>query len=202
MRKYFIAHLLSGAAKSYHETLSRELSAKFKTVYLSDRVPPHITLKAPFTADESEIEEVERVVKALARAEHAPPLRIEGFGRFGFRTIYLDIKKSPEAVAFMRRAIATLNANLPFLPRPPLEGNKLHTSVARFLTRRQSRRVWRHLGLTETPHFEVSLDTLALLEKDEKEWRVRTLVNLRPAEEEAGFSSFSSPSLGGEGVFA
>lgn len=176
--KYFIAHLLSGDAKQYHAGLTRDLTSKYLVVPLHDRIPPHITIKPPFETDESGIKEVERVLRSFAGNEHSIPLVIDGFGRFGFRTVYMDVYKSVEAVSLVRRLIHTLNTNISWMPAYPLEGNKLHASVARFLNRKQFRRIWRGLRLLR-PRFESTLDTIVILKKEEGMWKVMASVPLR-----------------------
>jgi hypothetical protein len=190
MLKYLIAHLLSGDAKRFHLALARELSVRYHTRPLYERIPPHVTVKPPFETDEAGIAEVERVLRALAVHERAPRLAFSGFGRFGFRTVYMDIVKSADAVSFARRAIKTLNENIAWMPRFPLEGNKLHASVARFLTRRQSGRIWRHLKTMGKPAFESSLDNLAILKKDGKSWTLHALVALPAVREEGAIGYF------------
>ncbi len=176
--KYLIAHLLSGDARAFHERITRELARRYHTLPLSERIPPHITVKPPFEADNERIKEVERILRAFAKGERAAPLTLSGFGHFGFRTIYVDVSKSPEAVALARRTLKILNGNAEWIPKNPLEGNKLHTSIARFLTRRQSRHIQRYLGVIESPRFETFFDNLAILKKDGPGWELHTLIPL------------------------
>ncbi|MES2014632.1 MAG: 2'-5' RNA ligase family protein [Patescibacteria group bacterium] len=188
--RYFVAHLLSGDAKNYHENLTRELASKYRIIPLHERMPPHLTIKPPFETDDAGIAEVERTLRAFLHHERAVALTIQGFGRFGFRTIYMDVHKSTEAVSFVRRAIEVLNTHIPWMPAYPLEGNKLHASVARFLNRRQFRRIWRELR-TLRPQFETLLDTIVILKKEDRVWRIHATVPLRPLNERTG-SSFST----------
>jgi hypothetical protein len=188
--KYLVAHLLSGDAKRFHLALARELSVRYRTLPLFERIPPHVTVKPPFETDEAGIAEVERVLRAIAVHERAPRLSFSGFGKFGFRTVYMDIVKSPDAVSLARRVVKTLNENIPWMPRFPLEGNKLHASVARFLTRRQSGRIWRHLKTMGRPAFDSSLDNIAILKKDGKSWTVHALIALPAAREEGAIGYF------------
>ncbi len=184
MQKYFIAHLVGGRAKTYHEALTRELTKRFHTVPLHERVEPHVTVKIPFETDEAGIADVERVLRSFIRNERAVPISFSGFGRFGFRTVYLDIEKNREAVSLVRRAITVLHENIPWMPRINHEGNKLHASVARFLSRRQFRRIWRELAHLH-PRFESALDNVAILRKEGKTWIVHTLIPIRPQEDDA-----------------
>ncbi|MDE2079134.1 MAG: 2'-5' RNA ligase family protein [Patescibacteria group bacterium] len=189
--KYFIAHLLSGDAAAFHEGVTRELSARFGTFPLHERVPPHLTVKTPFETDEHGILEIERILRAFATHERAESFMFRGFGKFGFRTAYLDVPRGAPAVSLVRRLLTTLAVNAPWLPRNPREGNKLHASVARFMTRRQSRHVWRHFKGVR-PVFFLSLDNLAILEKNGRAWRVRALIPL-PAERGDEYAGFAIP---------
>ncbi|MBX9765409.1 2'-5' RNA ligase family protein [Patescibacteria group bacterium] len=193
--KYFVAHLLSGDVKTYHERLTRDIAYRYGVYPLHERVLPHITVKAPFECDEEGIKEVERVLRSFAHSETSAPYTIKGFGRFGFRTAYLDVYKSPEAVALLRRAIRTVNDNVSWIPRAPLEGNKLHASVARFMTRKQSRRVDRYLR-AQHAFFRERLDNFAILKKEGKKWMVETIIALRaPAPLFTGSQFDESPVL-------
>ena len=173
--KYFVAHLLSGEARAYHERLTRELAFRYQIFPLHEKVTPHITVKPPFETDEEGIAEVERVLRACAHNERAAPLSIKGFGHFGFRTIYLDTQKNPEAVSLVRSVVRALNENISWMPRFVHEGNKLHASVARFMDRVQYRRVTRYLA-KETPTFKVEFDNLAILRKNGKTWEVISVI--------------------------
>ncbi len=146
---------------------------------MHERIPAHVTIKPPFEAGEERIADIERILRAFASAESAAPLVFRGFGRFGFRTVYLDVQKSPQAVSLVRRVVKTLNENAAWLPQSPLEGNKLHASVARFLSRHQSRHIWRFLKECSYPHFESTLDNIAILKKDGRGWEVHALIPLR-----------------------
>ncbi len=173
--KYFVAYLLSGEAKTYHERLTRALAARYKIFPLHQKVTPHITIKPPFETDEEGIEEVERVLRAFAHNENAVPLSIRGFGHFGFKTAYLDTQKSSEATMLMRRAVKALNDNISWMPQYPHEGKKLHASVARFMDRVQARRVARYLA-KENASFDVGFDNIAILRKKEKAWEVISVI--------------------------
>jgi len=173
--KYFIAHLLSGDAKTYHERVTRELSARFRIVPLHERVPPHLTIKIPFEATDEQIKDVEKVLRSFARMHRPHPFSMKGFGHFGFRTIYMDVPKG-DVVFTARKCLATLRTNAPWLPPAPLEGNKLHASVARFLSRRQFKRIWRVLTVANEPCFETSFDNISILRKDDSRWVVASRI--------------------------
>lgn len=175
--KYFVAHLLTGDARHYHERLTRELSDRFRIAPLHARVPPHVTIKIPFEADAEEIRHIERTLRAFAGTRTATELILKGFGHFGFRTIYLDAYKSADSVTLVRECLRSLREGVPWLPFGPLEGNKLHASVARFLSRGQFKRVWKLLDGVH-PHFPSSLDNIAIMKKEGPRWVVHTTITL------------------------
>ncbi|OGG43124.1 hypothetical protein A2841_03235 [Candidatus Kaiserbacteria bacterium RIFCSPHIGHO2_01_FULL_48_10] len=184
--KYFIAHLLSGDAKRYHEALTSELARHFHIEPLSRRVPPHLTFKVPFEAESSLLTDVERVIRETVRSRPAPTLFLKGFGHFGYRTIYLNVEKSPEAVALARELVLHLVSHVPWLPKAAHDGKKLHASVARFLERQTFHRLWRLLK-NHQPHFMTNLDNVAILKQEDGVWKLHTLIPVGE-EREHGFS--------------
>ena len=168
--KYFVAHLLSGDAYQYHLALTQELTDRFHIAPLHERVDPHITIKN-FEANEYEIGQVEAVLARIAQEAEPMSFTLEGFGRFGYKTLFLDVQKSRAATVFARECIAELNA-LPWMKPLRHEGEKLHSSVARYLRYRQSKKIWRLLGKRSTPRFKTTLDSLTILKKPGKRWEV------------------------------
>ncbi len=174
--KYFVAHLLSGDVERYYEALSREISRRFQTLPLHERVPAHITLKPPFETDEDGVQSVERALRSFARTIDPIPLTINGFGKFGFRTIYLNVNNE-EAIECVRKSVSFMNTHFPWMPHPIHEGNKPHISVARFLDRTESRHIWRQLKDSRV-RFSTYIDNVAILRKEERKWRLHTLIPL------------------------
>ncbi len=175
--RYFIAHLVPSDVKRYHERLVRSLHRTHKIRLPKRHSPPHITVKPPFECGLMGIVEVEKALRSYTRLHTAPRYTLSGFGKFGFKTIYLDAIKSPQAVSFVRGLVTYLNHEVPWLPRASMEGNKLHTSVARHLDRKTSSRVWRALKHLE-PRFECTMDTVAVLKMVGSSWTVRTLLKV------------------------
>lgn len=178
--KYSVVHLLSGDAARYHRTLTGELSARFKIAPLHERVAPHITAKPPFEANDYEIQQVEECLRKFTASRSSEALALKGFGRFGFKTAYLNVVKSRRAVELVRECISSLN-KLSWMSPIDREGHKLHTSVARYMNYRQFRRVWRFLR-TKRPCFATHLDSLAILKKERtnRAWTVYREFELAP----------------------
>lgn len=173
--KYFIAHLLTGDAKRYHARIVRALKDTHRIPLPKRNSPPHITIKPPFECGLMGIVEVERELRAFARAHSAPRYTLKGFGRFGFKTMYWDMAPRSEAITFVRSLIRHLNAEVRWLPRAPLEGRKLHASIARHLDRKTAARVWRTVK-QYSPEYRGSLDTVCVMKKVKDRWVVRTII--------------------------
>lgn len=123
------------------------------------------------------IVKVEKALRSFVRLQTAPEYLVRGFGRFGFKTIYLDVVQSPDAVRLIRDCVAHLNRTVPWLPRAPMEGNKPHLSVARHLDRKTSAKIWKELKHT-SPECAGRIDSIAVLKYEKKKWVVRTVIRV------------------------
>mgnify|MGYP000495302817 CR=1 FL=1 len=177
--KYFVAHLLSGEIRQYHLSLTQELATRFNVAPLHKRVDPHITIKN-FEANEFELAQVEHVLARITADTDPIPLTIEGFGKFGYKTFFLDVQKSRDALMFARHCVYELN-RLRWISVGRHEGEKLHASVARYLRARQSRRIWRLLKRKETPHFKTRLDSITIFKKPGTRWEAHRTFHLHTA---------------------
>lgn len=175
--RYFVAHLVSGKAKRYQERLVRVLQHTHKTKVPKRHSPPHITMKPPFECGLMGIVQVEKAIRAYARLNTAPHYTLRGFGRFGFKTIYLEVHRSRAAVSFVRGLVRYLNQEVPWLPRARAEGNTLHLSVARHLDRKTSAKIWRAVKDLK-PEFSGRMDTIVVLKQVKERWVVRTTIRV------------------------
>lgn len=172
-----MAHLVEGPAKRYRDRVTRELHRRYKITSPKLSLPAHLTLKPPFECGLMGIVEVEKALRSFARAQTAPMYHVKGFGRFGFKTIYLDVVKSPDATKFLRDLVRFVNAEVSWLPRTSVEGNKLHLSVARHLDRKTSAKIWKELSRV-TVSGVGRMDTISVLKYEKKKWKVRTTIRI------------------------
>ncbi len=138
-----------------------------------------MSLKIPFETDDTHIREIETILADFCLYTSAPTLHISGFGRFGSRTAYLDVMHTHDALAFVHACIGTLTTHASWLTRPMLRGHKLHASVARFMGRRQSQRVWSYLHKRK-PRFKTTLDNVTILKRGARGWEVHRTFSLEP----------------------
>ena len=177
--RYLLAYLLDGEVAHYHHTLTMYLADRYHLQPIHTRLGPHVTIKIPFEANAYEAEQLKARLETFAYNHPPQHLTFDGFGRFGFKTAYLDVVKSNASVETVRRCIGDLN-EFPWMQQVTHEGNKLHASVARFMTYKKFRRVWRHLK-TERVHFKTTVHALTLLKKgNERMWHTEETFSFNP----------------------
>src|SRR4051812_2306580 len=110
--KYMIAHMVRKEAGHYLKNLSDELSDIFYLDRLSEKIQPHLTLKAAFEASESSIEKLEYLLKDFCASHQPAPITFSGFGHFNRRVVYVDAAPSYEA----RKLLSELDRSLRSLP--------------------------------------------------------------------------------------
>ena len=172
--KYFVGYLIQGIAAEYYAAITQELSARFGIQNLAAKLPPHITFKAPFEADD--ITPFKEKLAAICEREAAMKLTLHGFGRFDAlgRVIFLEVENDSELMRVAEEIASELESfggDKKQLPRPL----RLHASVARFLTPGQSEEIWNYLHARPLLHFDMQFDNLTLFSKAEGPWQVDTI---------------------------
>lgn len=167
--QYLVGHLLSGEVLSFHEEVVRLLSREFKLPSVNDLIPPHLTLKAPFGAQD--IKSLLRTVVASASSCRQTPLKFKGFGHFNRRVVFIDVEAPKQTYAL----IASLTKKLkrfPWLTFRPHDGAEhLHATLARIKEAHLFPRVWQYLS-GWSPSFDARFDNLSILEKRGNKWSV------------------------------
>lgn len=166
--KYFAGYLVGGEAAEYYAKIANDLAFRFGVRDLSERIPPHFTLKPPFTTDN--LASFREALAALAGKEHPTPFVLEGLDSHSGGTVYLAVAQN---AAFRRQAEKLVHALFPFgehqktlrLPFTP------HVSIARYLTEEEKAKVLEYLGMLPSPRFELSFDNLTLFAHDGARWR-------------------------------
>src|SRR3989344_2595611 len=94
--RHIVAHLIRGEAGKAHENITKDLTLKFDTFPLHDRIPPHLTLKRWFDMDEKGMDTLYKCLDNFANSQKQSNYSLTGFGNFGKDVIYVDVIPSPE----------------------------------------------------------------------------------------------------------
>ena len=167
--KYAIVYLLPEPAWSYYLDLWSKIERKFRmTGEPRPNIPPHITLKYPFST--ADIAEVEHALAAFSRETAPAPWSIRGFSHFTTPdyVIFLEVIPSPAARAIHADLLECLRP-VPGMQWDTYDNADLHfhaTLAHRKLTRANFNDVWSFVNAQEPPAFDLSLDMLTLLKID------------------------------------
>ncbi|PSK99265.1 RNA 2',3'-cyclic phosphodiesterase [Cecembia rubra] len=93
--KYFIALVPEGKIQDEASNLKEEMRDLFNIKYAL-KSPAHITIKMPFIYNELKEERLKGRLGKFFENYHSFDLQLKGFGRFGRRVIFVDVKPSKE----------------------------------------------------------------------------------------------------------
>lgn len=167
--RYLVAHLLAENIARAHQKLSGEIADRFDKKDPARRIAPHLTLKAPFEAGDGKIEEVEEVLEVFVQSHDAAPLRLEGFGTFGDRVVYVDAK-TDKSGRLLLSDLATSLSRIEWLSMKRGDTERiLHATLTRPRDANECKRILEFLSEYEFS-FQTELNNIALLQLIEERW--------------------------------
>lgn len=180
MSRYLITHILDGEVGKFCQEISNEVAQKFSIADAHQRIPPHLTLKAPFEADTDSITDVESILESIANRFSLAPITISGFSHFNQRVIYLDVFASPE-VRTVSNALTERLQTLPWMSFSHHDTNiTFHATLARAESPNQCENILSYLRSTYRPNNEVAFDNISLLQKHEdNEWKIQSQYKIK-----------------------
>lgn len=166
MSRYFIAHIIDGDAAKFCRQISAELAQEFSVPDAHKNVPPHLTLKAPFTADDAQIADLQVLLQQASAAGTAAPIELCGYDHFNKGVIYLKVSVPP----VVRRFSQFLTERLHTLPWMPFsqhdEDITFHATLVRPQSPEQFAAMWQYLQSHYlNRRFENNFNTVSLLAK-------------------------------------
>jgi 2'-5' RNA ligase len=162
MNGFLIAHLLSGDAADYLRALSDAIAEKRKLISPTERIDPHLTLKAPWNAEDTSA--IEPILEAFAAKEKPQPFTLGGFDQFRGKVIYMKASAPKQTYMMIRRLQDQLRA-VPYLTFKKTEFPiTLHATICYPKTPESAQEILHELRKQETT-FDCSLDTITLLQK-------------------------------------
>ncbi len=173
--RYMIAYLLRGKPAWRVRQLADELADVFSLEPTSQKIAPHLTLKAPFeTTNERNIEELKNLLATFVKNRQPAALAYRGFGQFDRRVVFVYIKPSAEATTLIADLTKELR-RLPWLRFSRTDGEKhLHATIAYAERRSQFEDIKKYLA-DESVELEGAIDNISILcqEKDHRSpWKL------------------------------
>jgi 2'-5' RNA ligase len=170
--RYMIAHIIGGDARKYHEQLSRVLASSYALRPVTASIDPHLTIKAPFEALSTDIEQVEHIIEAYARYADPVPYTLTGFGKFDDRVIYMNVEAGSDAFELIQKCKDELR-QVPWLEFKPHEREVvLHATLCYPKDAAQAHEILSRLTQHMSPTFSCTLGSISLLKKGGRRWEV------------------------------
>lgn len=178
--KYLIAYPIRGEAEEYLVKISNGLAKRFKLEPVTNRIPPHLTLKAPFEGNRlfvnsieltNRIPEIEDILEIFTKKAKRMPLRLKGFGTFNGKAVFMDVHAPKQTHMLLRRLQDQLR-NISWLSWQRVEFPlALHATLCYPKRQEQAKEIL-HALKKERAVFDLSLDVIAILEKPSARWQI------------------------------
>lgn len=160
---YIMPCLLKPPVVEYHRALVDDIADRFGLTFTRQQaIPAHFTLKYHFaTAD---IQGVETVLEAFARAQSRTPITVGSFGHFDEDVVFVEVSLSDAARRSLEALIAALRT-LPWMPWSPFDAERLHPHMTiAERCRPRFAELWDYLKPFER-RFTAWLDNVTILRK-------------------------------------
>ncbi len=135
------------------------------------RSPPHITLIPPFRWPGDRVEELYAALEPFASEEKPFRLRLNGFGCFPPRVIFVEVERKGELLGMQRRLEACLAASLALAFNSRHDYNPHMTVAFKDLQRRVFPEAWAYFSQQKYQR-EFIARAITLLQHDGRRWQV------------------------------
>jgi 2'-5' RNA ligase len=170
--RYFIGYLLDGEAARWHAEAAREISEKFETWPLNEKIPPHITIYRPF--DSSDLSGVKKLLKEWLETAVPTRILISGFDKFEHGVVYARVEideKIKESVEELRRKLG----QIPGMPEEDFPVWHPHSTLANYLSQEELNQVWQYVQTLPKPNFNLLMNNVTIFRSEgERSWTVDT----------------------------
>lgn len=166
LNRYVLVCLVEGKAGKFHDRLVNSVCHKFNK--RRQKLPAHITLKAPF--ETNKIEEMEIILEDFTARRDKTSIKIQGFGKFRSDVIYMDVKVSQEAKKVHDELIEEL-IKIPWIEFKSNEGkNKVfHCTIVSKRIQDEFKEIWDYVN-EYTCDFKLYFDNLSLYKWKDSTW--------------------------------
>ncbi len=173
--RYVIVCVLQNEAGAFNNQMRKDVWDKLKA--RSSKLPAHFTIKAPFEYDEP-ITELEEVLETFCQRERAYPFKLEGYGHFGDRVVYMHVDMSKEAKEVHDRLIDELR-QVPYIhfSKQDDKDKTFHVTVASKRIQPVYQEVWEYAN-SKPCHFDCKFDDISIYKWEDNTWVLHKAYNL------------------------
>ncbi|MCT8976786.1 2'-5' RNA ligase family protein [Clostridium sp. CX1] len=166
MERYVLVCNINGEASRFHNKITNEVCHKFNK--RPQKLPAHITLKAPFETDK--IEDMIEVLERFVSVRKKSPIKIEGFGKFRRDVVFMDVQVSLEAKKVHDQLIEELG-KIPWIEFKRNEGKDkvFHCTILSRRIQDKFDQIWDYVNKYDC-NFDSYFDNLSLYQWKDNTW--------------------------------
>ena len=169
---YFLAVVPPEPIKTEIQYLREEFSRRYKCKHAL-KSPPHITLIPPFWKDSSAIADINTALKMFVSSYPVMPIRLEGYGAFKHRVIYLHVEAGESLTNFRSDLSQFMFQEFAVRPDARKPFTPLLTIAFKDLSRSMFYKAWDlYRGMEYSNAFKVN--GLTLLQYKDRRWHEDT----------------------------
>lgn len=165
--KYFIGYLIEGEAATWHINVVKNISEKFSTWKLHEKLPPHITIFYPFDAED--IKPVVNLLGNWTQNKKVPGnFSLSGFGHFDDKVVFAKAETDQS----VKDIVKELQGILKELPKMPEEAFPIwhpHATLANLLSPQEINEIWDYVLTLEKPNFILPFDNVIIFSRFESD---------------------------------
>lgn len=178
MERYVLVCNIGGEAFRFHRKVTKEVCGKFNK--RPQKLPAHITLKAPFETDK--IEDMIEILERFVSVREKTSLKIQGFGRFRRDVVFMDVHVSPEAKKIHDELIDEIK-KIPWIEFKPNEGKDkvFHCTILSRRIQDKFNEIWDYVNKYECD-FNSYFDNLSLYQWKDNTWMMYRQFKFKDAE--------------------
>lgn len=168
--EYSIFYLIEGDAEKYQNQLVRDISQNFgENSILKSNLPTGIALKVPFEV--GNIGVVEKVIEDFVKKEKPAKIATHEFGKVKKMAAVIHFKLSKQASKLQRKLLEELEEAKIKSHRYDRKF-KAHSIIVYSKTKREFRKILRHLSKMKKPKFKLKINNIAIMRKVGKVWKL------------------------------
>jgi len=168
---YFIGYLIEGEAADWHYRTAKEISDKFNTWKIHEKLPPHITIYAPFEAEE--LDKIRNILREWTEQPMAGNFILSGFEHFDDRVVVADIKTDEPVIESVNQLQKELSA---FLSPPEFPEWNPHATLAVRLEPEKINKIWQYVQTLPKPNFTLPFNNITLFKyAGERVWNIEQI---------------------------
>lgn len=165
--RYVIVCEVRGEAGDFNNQMRKEVWETLRAK--SSKLPAHFTIKAPFEYDQP-ITELEEALETFCKEEKAEPFKLEGYGHFGDRVVYMKVNMTSEAKAVHDRLIDAMS-KVSYITFDKKDGKDktFHVTVASKRIQPVFDKVWEY-AVNRLCSFDCKFDNVSLYKWEDHTW--------------------------------